>query len=83
MSRCPPRTVNSHALAGCLCQGYRSFKKVCSLCSCGDKKGRYWPKHIPGDEIDDKRLDVEVGSVDSLHGTIDNEPYVVYAMKDP
>ena len=60
-----------------------ALKKFAVFAHAVIKKGRYWPKHIPGDEIDEKMMDVEVGSVDSLHGTIDNEPYVVYAMKDP
>ena len=47
------------------------------------KKRRYWPKHVPGELIDDHFSDKEVGSTDSLKGKIDGVHYDIFCMKEP
>ena len=47
------------------------------------KKRRYWPKHVPGDLIDEYFKDKEVGETDSLHGTFDGVKYNFFCMKEP
>ena len=47
------------------------------------KKRRYWPKYVPGDMIDDYFKEKEVGSTDSLKGTLEDVPYDIFCMKEP
>jgi hypothetical protein len=47
------------------------------------RKRRYWPKHIPGDLIDEHIEDREVGDVDAWAGTLDNVHFHVFSMKEP
>ena len=49
------------------------------------KKRRYWPKHVPGDKIDETKFkDKEVGSTDSLKGELDGVHYdILLCTKEP
>ena len=47
------------------------------------KKRRYWPKYVPGDEIDQHFTAKEVGATDTLKGVLDNVPYDIFCMKEP
>ena len=47
------------------------------------KKRRFWPKYVPGDAIEDRMKEKEVGAVDSLKGEIDGVPYNIFCMKEP
>ena len=67
----------------CVLQGLIALKKVGVFAHAVIKKRRYWPKHIPGDAIDERMADKAIGSVDCLKGVLDNEPYNVYCMKEP
>ena len=47
------------------------------------KKRRYWPKFVPGDDINEHMKDKNVGDVDCLQGTLQNERYNLFVMKEP
>lgn len=47
------------------------------------KKRRYWPMHMPGDDIDQHFNNKEVGLTDALRGVLDNVPYNTFCMKEP
>ena len=47
------------------------------------KKCRYWPKHVPGDEIIAHLNDTEVGADDTIKGTMDGITFHIHGMKEP
>ena len=67
----------------CVLQALIELRKVGVFAGALIKKRRFWPKHVPGDMIDDHFKDKDVGLVDSLKGKIDNVPYDIYCMKEP
>jgi hypothetical protein len=67
----------------CVLQGIIELKKVGVFASALIKKRRYWPKYIPGDVIDQKLKEVEVGTTTSLKGTLDELPYDIFCLKEP
>ena len=67
----------------CVLKGLIALKKVGVFAHAVIKKRRYWPKYIPGQAIDERFADYDVGTVDCLNGMLDNEPYCVYCMKEP
>jgi hypothetical protein len=66
----------------CVLQGLVELKKIGVFASAVIKKQRYWPKHVPGEQIDDRMKDKEIGDVDALNGTLDGVPYNIMCMKD-
>jgi len=46
------------------------------------KKRQYWPKYIPGDDIDKHFDGKEVGVVESLPGTLAGKAFKVFAIKE-
>ena len=67
----------------CVLQGLIELRKVGVFGSALIKKRRYWPKHVPGAEIDDHFKDKEIGERDSLQGTLDGVSYDLFGMKEP
>jgi hypothetical protein len=66
----------------CVLQGLVELKKIGVFASAVIKKQRYWPKYVPGDSIDDRMKEKEIGDVDALNGTINGGPYNVMCMTD-
>ena len=46
------------------------------------KRGRYWPVHVPGDQIDEHFANLSIGDVDTLKQSIDNKNFLVHCTKD-
>ena len=46
------------------------------------KKRQYWPKYVPGDQIDDHMENKDVGGYDSLKGILDGVDYNIFCMKE-
>ena len=67
----------------CVLEGLIALKKLGVFAHAVIKKRRYGPKYIPGDEIEEHMKEKKFGEVDCLKGTLDNEPYNVYCMKEP
>jgi hypothetical protein len=63
-------------------QGLVELKKIGVFASAVIKKCRYWPKYAPGDSINDRMKEKEIGDVDGLNGTLDGVPYNIMCMKD-
>jgi hypothetical protein len=66
----------------CVLQGLIELWKVGIFASAVIKKRRYWPKYVPGDDMDRHMEGKPIGSTDSLHGTLDGIPYDLFIMKD-
>jgi Transposase IS4 len=66
----------------CVLKGLVELKKIGVFASAVIKKRRYWPKHVPGDDMDLHMSTKEVGDVDSLRGTMDGINYDLFCMKD-
>ena len=43
----------------------------------------FWPVHCRGDAIDRHFDEIEVGSMDTVKGTLDEEECIIFCMKDP
>ena len=67
----------------CVLQGIIELRKKGVFAGALIKKRRYWPKHVPGDMIDEHFKDKEVGSTDSLKGRLDGIHYDIFCMKEP
>ena len=67
----------------CVLQGLIELKKIGVFASALIKKRRYWPKHVPGELIDEFFEELEVGESDSLYGVLDGIPYNIFCMKEP
>ena len=63
--------------------GTNRIKEEGSLCSCPHKKRRYWPKHVPGDNVITHFTRKQVGDADAIHGDLDGIPFHIFAMKEP
>ena len=46
------------------------------------KKRRYWPKHVPGSEIDAAMSDAEIGTVRTLQGKVLGQDVYIHCMKE-
>jgi hypothetical protein len=68
----------------CVLQGLVELKKIGVFASAVIKKRRYWPKYVPGEQIDDRMKEKEIGDVDALNGTLlEGVPYnIMCCMKD-
>ena len=67
----------------CVLMALIALKKVGVFAHAVIKKRRYWPKFVPGDEIEERLKEKEVGAVDCLKGQIDSVPYNIFTMKEP
>ena len=67
----------------CVLQGLIESRKVGVFASALIKKRRYWPKYVPGKEINEHFKDMEIGKCDSLKGELDGKPYNIFCMKEP
>ena len=47
------------------------------------QKRRYWPKHVPGDEIIQHFAEKDIGDADMIKGTMEGIPFYIHAMKEP
>ena len=47
------------------------------------KKRRYWPKYVPGDDVDNKLKDNTIGKNRVMSGKLNNEKYNFFIMKEP
>ncbi|KAG7361811.1 transposase IS4 [Nitzschia inconspicua] len=66
----------------CVLQGLVELRKLGIFASAVIKKRRFWPKHVPGDMMDQHMSAKQVGDVDSLKGHLDGVPYDLFCMKD-
>ena len=66
----------------CVLQGLIELRKVGVFSSAVIKKRRYWPKHVPGDIMDERMKDKPLGACDSIKGIMDEVPYNLFCMKD-
>ena len=46
------------------------------------KRGRFWPVHVPGDQIDRHFEDMAIGDTDSLSQVIDGKNCYIHCTKD-
>ena len=46
------------------------------------KRGRYWPVHVPGNDIDAHFASLEIGNVDTLKQVIDSKNFLLHCQKD-
>ena len=67
----------------CVLQGLVELKKKGVYAHALIKKRRYWPRHIPGDDIIIHFANKEVGDVNAIHGELDDIPFYIYGMKEP
>lgn len=67
----------------CVLKGLIELRKKGVFASALVKKRRYWPAYVPGEAIDEKLRQKEVGECDSLRGEIDGVPYDIFGMKEP
>jgi Transposase IS4 len=66
----------------CVLKGIIELRQRGVFAAAVIKKRRYWPKYIPGEQIQQHFAGQEVGSVDALGGTLDGVPFHVFCMKD-
>ena len=67
----------------CVLEALIALKKVGVYASALIKKRRFWPKHVPGDHIDQHFEEKNVGETDSLRGKIDDVHFDIMCMKEP
>ena len=67
----------------CVLKGIVELRKKGVFASALIKKRRYWPKHIPGDQIREYFSTKQVGDVDAMPGTLDGVQFHVFALKEP
>ncbi len=46
------------------------------------KRGQYWPKHVPGQEIDDHMKDKPLGHAETYKQFIDGKEFMIHCQKD-
>ena len=64
-------------------KGLIALKKLGVFAHAVAKKRRYWPKYVPGEEIDRRMEGRPVGATDALKGQLEGEPYNIFVMKEP
>ena len=67
----------------CVLEGIIELRKMGVYAGALIKKRRYWPKHVPGELINEYLKDKEVGSNNLLHGTFGGVKYDFFCMKEP
>ena len=67
----------------CVLKALIELRKNGVYASAVVKKRRYWPTLVPGDAIDAKFKDEEVGATQSLRGELDGIKYDIFCLKEP
>ena len=67
----------------CVLKALVELKKKGAFAHVLIKKCRYWPRHVPGDDIITHFKNEEVGKVDAIKGVLDDVPFYLLAMKEP
>ena len=67
----------------CVLEALIQLRKQWGFAGALIKKRKYWPKHVPGEAIDDAMTGKNVGECDSLSGSIDDIKYDIFCMKEP
>ena len=67
----------------CVLQGLVELKKKGVYTHALIKKRRYWPKHVPGDDIIAPFAEKKVEETDTICGELDSIPFYLYGMKEP
>ena len=67
----------------CVLQAIVELKKRGVFAHALIKKRRYWPKHVPGEQIIQHFADKAIGSADAIKGELDEVPFYIYGMKEP
>ena len=67
----------------CVLEALIALKKVGVFSHAVIKKRRYWPKYVPGDEINAHMEEKKIGDVACLKGELKSERYNLFVMKEP
>ena len=67
----------------CVLQAIVELKKRGVFAHALIKKRRYWPKHVPGEQIIQHFTDKAIGSAVAIEGELDEVPFYIYGMKEP
>ena len=67
----------------CVLKAIVALRKHGVFASALIKKRKYWPRFVPGQAMADHMASKDVGSCDSLRGTLDGVPYDLFVMKEP
>ena len=67
----------------CVLQGIIELKKRGVFAASLIKKRKWWPKHVEGEVIRQHFDDKQVGDVDAVEGTYDEQTFHLYSMKEP
>ena len=67
----------------CVLEGLIELLKISVYAGALIKKRRYWPKHVPGDKIDEHFKSKDIGDTDSMYGMMDGVPYEIFCLKEP
>ena len=67
----------------CVLQAIVELKKHGVFAHALIRKRRYWPKHVPGDQIIQHFADKAVRSADAIKGELDGVAFYIYGMKEP
>ena len=67
----------------CVLEGLVELKKLGVFAAAVIKKRRYYPKFIKGDDINGHFKDVDVGTADSISGTLRGISFNVMGLKEP
>ena len=66
----------------CVLQGLAELKKKGVFAHALIKNRRYWPKHIPGEDIIAHFTDKPIGAADAIKGELDGMPFYIFGMKE-
>jgi Transposase IS4 len=66
----------------CVLAGIIALRQMGVYASAMIKKRRYWPKNVPGDDIQAHFAGRGVGAVDALDGTMNGVKFNIFCMKD-
>ena len=66
----------------CVLKGLIQLRKVGVFASAVIKKRRYWPKFVPGDQIENDFDNKQVGDCDCIDNEMDGVKYSLFVMKD-
>ena len=67
----------------CVLETIIALKKMGVFAAAVIKNRRYWPKYVPGDEIDKRMKDDEVGQNRVMSSHLNGERYSFFMMKEP
>jgi Transposase IS4 len=66
----------------CVLQGIVELCQRGVFASAVIKKRRYWPKHVPGQLMDERMQGLHIGDTDAIQGVLSGTPYKLFVMKD-